>query len=421
MASKISKFSQIISQLPYPSAHKGRLSQIHSEIITATMDMPVINGYTTDFLKNVIKLMNFVTYDILLNNNTSWSMDNPLDFKVIDESIPSTNIRDYLDKMHLYIEFRDIKWADDGIERISSNATMQVPLKTIPTVTEPVIATTPTETEKPSSKKFVSIPAVPEITPIPKSYYPTPKEDLYLNPPTVPQFDTSKVFASGNIDNTDFAIYNSLPLIPERQTDISVTTEVSKMTSRDLMKLFPNRFIPTRSAALYEQVEGIELHQTLGLILPIKDYTREQLIDNIIQYPHIYKLTRVVDGREISFYTHIEINGVLHKVADIWKTLPESKIIPFKVDLVKDYVVRRYLLERDVDHIQHKYPLANSLKPYLTLCMTPEQYSEFGYTDSESLARACVESRVDFKRSRNPVLQKLLQALNSAERGNGNV
>ena len=45
--------------------------------------------------------------------------------------------------------------------------------------------------------------------------------------------------------------------------------------------------------------------------------------------------------------------------------------------------------------------------PYLTLFTTPAQYAELGHNDFENMARACVNARIAFKRTRNPILRRL--------------
>jgi hypothetical protein len=119
----------------------------------------------------------------------------------------------------------------------------------------------------------------------------------------------------------------------------------------------------------------------------------------------LYKLTKIVDGTLQNFVSTIELDGKLHKVSEIWSSLPESSIIPYVVDFVKEYVIRRYLLERDILGMKHNYPMFGTLEPFLTLFTTPEDYQTFKYFDPIELARACVKSRVSYKRSRNPILR----------------
>ena len=374
---RLSVFSQIPEQLAYPATCKATLSQAHSVIVEEVLkDL----HRTRAFLKNVVQLMNTLTFRVISGDDLQWSAADPLNFDKLEDDF---TIRCLLDspQYHLYITFRDIHWASDNIE-IVVDTPVQVPTE-------------------PAATQAVS--AVPVIT----ANIPTPKEDLYIKPPLVPRFSLTQLYVAGMLGDAQYCVYTSFPEIPKRQTDISATTDVSKMTSSDLLKLYPNHIIRTRSAAMYEPCEDLQLDPILGLILPIAGYTLEQLRENIIKYPHIYKLTRLVDNKLISFYTHIEIDGELHRVSDIWETLPEHKIIPYNSDFVKEYVVRRYLLERDVKGICHTYPVFGELDPFLTLFAPPETYESLGYSDAEQLARLCVESRVQYKLSRNPVMRRL--------------
>lgn len=377
---RLSVFSQIPEQLAYPAVCKATISQAHSVIIEEVLkDL----HRTRAFLKDVIQLMNTLTYRALSGDDLQWSAADPLNFSNLEDDF---TIRCLLDspQYHLYISFRDIHWASDNIEIITVASYVQSDNVTTPPTLTPIAPVTE-----------ISVTA------------PTPKEDLYIRPPLVPRFSTTQVYVAGMLGDAKYCVYTSFPEIPKRQTDISATTDVSKMTSSDLLKLYPNHIIRTRSAAMYEPYEDLQLDPILGLILPIAGYTLEQLRENIIKYPHIYKLTRFVGSKLVSFYTHIEIDGTLHRVSDIWETLPEHEIIPYNSDFVKEYVVRRYLLERDVKGICHLYPIFGELDPFLTLFAPPETYQSLGYSDAEQLARLCVESRVQYKLSRNPVMRRL--------------
>ena len=234
---------------------------------------------------------------------------------------------------------------------------------------------------------------------------PTPKEDLYIRPPMIPQFDVTKPWLQEVVNGQEYVIYTSLPVIPENQSQISVTTDISKMKSSDLLNLFPNRCIHTRAAVMYEPYGDLAFDENLGVIFPIEGFTHDEVRDNIIRYPHLYKLMRVVDGKFVSFYQNIELNGELHDVLQVWNELPDSKYIPKSTEYIKEYVVRRFLLERDKLHTENKWALYGTLEPFLTLFMESEKYAAYGYKDSLMLASQCVKSRVSYKQSRNPILR----------------
>lgn len=113
----------------------------------------------------------------------------------------------------------------------------------------------------------------------------------------------------------------------------------------------------------------------------------------------------MVNGEIESFYSTIEINGEIHNILDIWDSLPDAKRMPKSSEYIKEYVARRYLLERDIKHIDHKYKMYGSLDPFLTLFTTSDMYKDFGYTDSLEIAKCCVRSRVNYKQTRNPIIR----------------
>ena len=232
---------------------------------------------------------------------------------------------------------------------------------------------------------------------------PTPKEDLFIVTPRYPKV--------ADYDPKYKNIHVSLPLIPSKQCEVSATTRVENMTDQDLLKLYPNTLIRTRSPIMYKPHKGITLDPDLGLLIPVDGFTDAQVRDSIIRYPHIFKLMRIMeDGTYKSFYSDIEIDGELLDTLKIWKYLPESKIIDIdslenrqeQIEFIKEYTIRRYLLERDVKKIEHKYKIRGTLPEFMTLFMPFSMYEKEGHVDPVILARKCVESRVSYLRSRNP-------------------
>lgn len=377
---RITKFSQIVVQLPYPAQYKGVLQKMHGALVQATITKHVL---TRREGRNIISIINTISYRILNNEETYWKEENP--FIIGGESIDEDIMQSFLGL--LYVPFKNIDWSLDGIEIVAEGTV----------VSSVTIEPSLTATE-------------PDVIDFTKNYFvdnPTPKEDLYIQPPAVPRFDYESVYATGVVDDCAYTIYKSLPEIPTKQQEISLTTNIDMMTRKDLLKLFPNRKIQTRASVLYEQYSGQEYHPVVGTIFPINGFTNDQILDNIVKYPHLFKLTRVVNDDLVPFYNWIEIDGELHRVSEIWNTLPESSIIPFNREFMKEYVVRRYLLERDVLGKEHKYPLFGDLDPFLTLFTTPDEYAQLGYMDAKALARKCVEARVKYKMSRNPVLRRI--------------
>ena len=236
-------------------------------------------------------------------------------------------------------------------------------------------------------------------------------EDLYLQGALIPQIDTSKIWASGEIDGTKLVIYQSLPIVPTRQCEISLTTDVSLLSERDLMKLYPDRRFYTRNSDLYRKVDGLYYEEGLGCVLPIKNFSRSQIIDNLIKYPHLENILRLgksaSGAKYVEFWKFIEIDGELYRTKDVWDSLPESSFIPKSKFFMEEYVIRRYLLERDVEGINHRFKMFGSLDPFLTLFMDSDSYIRYGYKNVVEIARQCVCSRVSYKKSRNPILRRL--------------
>lgn len=378
------KFTQLPDKLIYPARIRAKLSTLHSGVITY-----VVSNFknTAKYKRQVVDTLN--TISVYIKNNdalpSDWSVSNPLtNLELLDSSFCEDTLG------NLCIKVKDIIWdvqESETDEQISTDTAV-----TAKTLSEDTV----------TSSKVVNVKPKRDIGVV---VSPTPKENLYIKPPTIPQFDASKPWLQSQLNQNIYTIYESLPIIPVNQSQISVTTDVSKMTIMDMMKLYPNHFIRTRAATMYENHDGLTLDDDIGIILPIVGFSPTQVKDNIIKYPHIYKLTRYMNNKFTSFYSNIEIDGELHDTLSIWDSLPDSKKMPRNSEFIKEYVVRRYLLERDILGVEHKYPLFGTLEPFLTLFTTSDDYIRLGYTDVTDIAKQCVISRVSYKRSRNPILR----------------
>ena len=416
----------------YTSSNKIRFTEIPDKIGRGNSKFPVLTSIyseivqtaistfqnTRKFKQDVVDSINITTYIVLVDRNTRVKLNaDALDINNYPD------LEDAIDKWYLTID--SIDW---NIESTASEVG-QAP------DTKPVEQQIVESTSTPDPRVVpVDLPVVPitepqKPAPVKKAVKPTPKTNLYIQCPSYPQFDINSLWKVGydKDNNKMIGIYKSLPEIPRCQQEVSCTTEPGKMSRDDLLKLFPNHFIPTRQQELYVSIDGYELEYDplLGAILPIGDgkYTREQLIDNIIKYPHLFQVNRdysntgIVskypdDGFIQPIYSYIEIDGKLYSTSEIWDSLPDTKKIPPNSKYMKEYVVRRYLLERDIDGIEHKYPMIGDLRPYLTLFMPPEQYLERGHiTDLQdsaaALARKCVEARVAYHQSVNPMIKRI--------------
>lgn len=373
------KFTQIPDRLNYPQAYKGQISTFHSKIIEAAAAEYI---GTFKQRQRIINVMNTISAMIVSGDSVPSTMPGSQlidQLDVMDDALCRTVLKS------AYIVEKDIIWDLEVILPPEESTDVEQSAESPPVQSYEVQSTNLVDT-------------------------PTPKEDLYLKSPMIPQMNIKQPWKARLISDTPYVIYTSYPEIPTKQNEISCTTDVDRLTPKDLYNLFPNRLIQTRASNMYEYTPTLTYNETLGNIIPVSGYTDNQLIDNIIKYPHLFKLVRKIDDEFVSFYSHIEIDGELYRVADIWSILSESKVIPFTQEYIKEYVVRRYLLERDIAHVQHKYPMYGTLDPFLTLFMPASMYTAFGYRNTLDIAKQCVQSRVSYKQSRNPVLRRITDA-----------
>ena len=374
------KFTELSEKFKYPTKYRTNMQALHDKLI----DYGISHYHnTTRWKEAIIRIFNSITYNILIGDSVTYDWDDPQlerHCKLEKDIVLEDWFKEHSKYTALYIDYKDIQWDVDAV---------------------------PVETALPSTPKVQkAVKPAPSTEPVKE----TPKEDLYLRAPLYPRYAINDPWLNVVVGAERFYMYKSLPIIPEKQNDVSCTTDVNKMTDRDLMKLYPNHLIHTRAASMYERIDGIDYDEDLGVIIPINGYSHDELRENMIKYPHFYQLTRVVDGEEISFYENIEIDGELYKTLEVWDSLPESKIIPKTSEFIKEYVIRRYLLECD-NGVQHKYPLKGSLLPYITLFAPETYYIQNKCGDPVELAKQCVSARVDFFQSRNPYLARYKTAL----------
>lgn len=383
--------NDVLSGVLYPREYRGAISQLLGYLLDqVSQEYPGTKRYQLE----LVDVINRLVYMVLSGDTYPTS----LDLRDLFHTAPLYEIDDMKDLLgDLYMDRKYIDFSQMEICTQPQTASKQ-------SSNSKSVNTEPTKTIKTSGKLTTEDVSTATVCSEP----PTPKTDLYIQPPTIPQFDSTKPWASTMIDGTLYSIYESYPKVPIKQNQISVTTDVNLFSDSDLMRLYPNRFIRTRAPIMYSPVDGLDYDDMLGIILPIDGFSREALIDNLIKYPHIFKLCRVVDGVVESMYSKIEIDGELVRIMSVWDDLPDTQYIPRTKDFVKEYVVRRFLLERDVYHIDHRYSLHGSLDPFLTLFMPPEGYIDRGYTNVVRIARSCVEARVSYKQTRNPIISRML-------------
>lgn len=411
-------FEQLSEAMDYPKSAKGQLTLLHSSLIEYVIDH---FEDSRKFKMQVIQVFNTVTYAICNGEQISrgWR---PVDMMQGLPKYEESKLSDYLGSN--YVEYRSVIW-----DNLSPSADLQSNdvSDVISEEKMPEIETfspndcAENEAVKPQSIIFSKNDSYTELSSIDSSQFTdtassnqTSYEDLSLSGRSIPQIDFSRIYAQGTVNGEDYCIYYSLPDVPEKQCDISLTTDISLMKDSDFLKLYPNIEFCTRRLSLYRPIEGLEMHPKLGVIIPVKGFTKSQIIDNMIKYPTLDNIIRVgkKQGMDvfIDFEKMIEIDGQLHPTAKIWKDIPGCENLPMTQAIVHEYVIRRYLLERDIKHVDHKYNMYGDLDPFLTLFMPAVEYINMGYTDTLSIAKSCVRSRISYIRSRNPVLKKLRDA-----------
>lgn len=251
-------------------------------------------------------------------------------------------------------------------------------------------------------------------------------DDIVLATKPYQRFDTSRVWKKVYDDcGRPMNMYATLPIIPKKQRDISITTNVDRMSRSELLNLYP-KTTPVkgfRSHPIFrQQYEGFTTDPIFGFIPKIEGFTEEQVIDNIIKYPSLDSTTRLKIRPKTTnmkypqpFYHDIEIDGELidckkiteeicERIPDIGKFIHAGAAY---YPIIWDYIVRRYLLERDILHMEHKYPMYGDLQPFASLCLSADEYVKRGYTDDiEEFAYNHVKSRIHYLESINPVITK---------------
>lgn len=373
------KFTSISEIYKVKRNVKSTLSNLHSSVITYAIKH--FDG-TNAYKQRIVRALNLLTYAVYASETlpSNWRMNSPF------ENIPDIDddmVQEVLGDIYLTVDA--IEWDIQAVELAD-----YVP--------------TPKTTFTPATSAPATIPTAAPVKDI--TIKETPSTDLYIQSPEIPQFDVTKPWIQKQCGSDLMTIYTTLPEIPQRQRDISITTDVNKMSDTDLIKLYPNHFVRTRAPIMYEPQTNMDFDRNFGVILPIDDYTREQVVENIIKYPHLYKLAREQNNELVSFYAYMEIGGELVDTLEVWDKLEISKWIPKQAEFIKEYIVRKYLMDIEIKGMTYQYPIFGTLDPYLTLFMPSEEYAKRGY-DIVDLAKQCVQSRVSYKQSRSPILRRI--------------
>lgn len=387
------KFTEIPDIISTRTDVPVRIKKIQSYIGTLLSEIveEVILQYepTAKFKRSIIDLMNTVFCYILRGDSfqDNW---NP---KQLITGIELLSPTDYEDELgDLTIRESDIVWDIEYKYDSKSNSNTSDPIKPM---SETVLSFS-----NMNSKQLISNDSLNTKS---------KKDDITFEFPKYPCLNINKVWAIAK-DEADrpIPIYVTLPEIPKKQCEISATTDINNMTTSDLLRLFPSEIIQPRKDDMYFPIPGYEFDEVLGFIPHISGFTKKQIVDNIIRYPQFNYMYRIVDGERISFMKHIEVDGKLISISDALESIKDIQELPHKKLFIWDYIVRRYLLERDIKHIKHKYPLLGSFDPFMTLFMPSCIYAKYGYNNAEEIARNCVSGRVKFYQTRNPLIRRLL-------------
>lgn len=375
------RFTSISENYKVQRTVKSKLSEMHSSVITYVVDH--FDG-TQSYKQQVVRVLNILTYAVYASEPLpmNWSKDNPF---VNVPDIDDDAIQEVLGSVYLTVDA--IEWDISAVGLDTSEVKSSF---------RSVDASAPVVSQISTISNQIKDVAIQE----------TPSTDLYIQAPEIPQFDITKPWIQKQCGSDLMTIYTTLPEIPQRQRDISITTDVNKMSDSDLLKLYPNHFVRTRAPIMYTPQTNMDFDKDFGVILPIDNYSKEQVLDNIIKYPHLYKLAREQNNELVSFYAYMEIGGELVDTLEVWDNLEISKWIPKNAEFIKEYIVRKYLMDIEYKGAEFKYPIFGALDPYLTLFMPASEYIKRGY-DPIELAKTCVKSRVSYKQSRSPVLRRI--------------
>lgn len=352
----------------------GTISSLDSKIIDYIQATPDFKP--RDMIK-IVRKMNSLAYQVIIGDYINFDVSTESGYNsimLIDDVECSSKLG------NLFIDVADVMWDVEYSENV-------------PIVSETLIQ------ESYNDEPFVD----------PTNKIST-ESDISLSFPKVPRFDPNKVWAIGkDIYGRLIPIHPTLPEIPTVQNEISITTDVSKFSKQDLLNLFPNKRLRPRHDELYQKIDGFEWDPVLGYIPKILDFTKEQIVENLIKYPKFnYMYREFGEDNRVNFTSFLESNENLVPLKVAVEVVPDMVALPKSKIFYMDYIVRRYLLERDVLGIEHKFPLYGTFDPFMTLFTTMEEYAALGYSDFESMAKQCVIGRVKFYQSRNPLVRGLL-------------
>lgn len=375
-------------------SHLSKISELDSKLVEYVQSAGV-NSYRDKL--DAVRKLNSIAYQVIIGDYVDIDPSDPKDYDSI-VAIDDSECQSILG--NLFIKIGDIDW---DVDRAAPSNSQDVSASSI----EGVHGFRQLFPETSNNQTYTEYDVVDTVS---SGNRESKDRDISFAFKKVPKLDPDKVWAVGHdVYGRQVPIYVTLPEIPRVQNDITVTTDINKMSKQDLLNLFPTKRLRPRHEELYEQVPGFDWDPILGYIPRILDFTKDQIIENLIKYPKFSLLFRTVGEQRVSFTNFIELDegnivpwNVAAEISPDMVALPKSKIF------YRDYIVRRYLLERDILHVEHRYPMFGTFDPFMTLFTTMDEYSKLGYSDFESMARQCVVGRVKFFQTRNPLVRGLL-------------
>lgn len=367
-------------------------------------------------LRNLCRLVNLLLYSNkhgdsfhaseLDKGEISSIISGPTDFNVGDYDITDTELSEELGDRFLAWRDYEVYIPDDvGADALDISKYMK-PAKSEhvePSKRGPLGASTNTRMPAPITDRSMLGDFI-DISESDEKYW---AESVRLDRPMIPQPDVGDIELSFEFMTYQYTLYGE-SVVPFNQSQITAVSDVNRFSKQDLLRLYPKIRLYTRSPYMYKRYDSMDFDGDLGTLFKVKGFTKKQMEKNVIEYPHLEHLDRRVKikGKDVTipFWKHIEIDGEIHPTVEVWDKLPDTKKLPKTESFMSEYVTRKYLLERDIKGVEHKFPMRGTLMPYLTLYAPSRYYEDKGY-DVEELARKCVESRKSFKESRNPVIQ----------------
>ena len=245
------RFSDIGEALPVKSDIKGKYQTYYGTIYNYAADN---YDCRKSFKILVTEFLNIMLYFLMADGDIpfDWDIDEPDDGT---PDIPDDVLKRTLKQ--LFLTYEDINW--DLEVPVKEEKPQPISASEVEEETEEEIKNSD-KLEVVNRRSYIEQP-LPLETDEPEesktNENPTPKEDLFITNPKYPRLK--------GLDDKYPTIYTSLPEIPRRQSEISSTTKIERVSDSDLLNLFPNRFIQTRAPIMYQPFEDLTLDPDYGL------------------------------------------------------------------------------------------------------------------------------------------------------------